>query len=207
MVENLIQGCIKYMYFIIFCSDNEDDYILNLTRDNVQLLLNKLWDLPTRRVDETIVVDLPKPMFVLPRAKHVPKPRLLTKWEQFAKLKGIKKKKRAKLSWDDQLKKWIPLHGYRKSTSRKEKEWVLEVPNNANPMEDQFEKKRFERSERIAKNELQRLRNIAKSKKVELPRVGILNSDVSTAKDVSFELFDVILNQQMCFALWILERF
>ncbi|XP_056643202.1 ribosome biogenesis regulatory protein homolog isoform X2 [Diorhabda sublineata] len=165
-------------------SRNKNDYLLNLARDNTQLLLNQVWGLPTERVEEAIVVRLPVQKTLLPRMKPIPKPRPLTKWEQFAKVKGIQKKKKAKLSWDEQLKKWVPLYGFKKSQAEKEKNWVLEVPENADPMEDQFEKKNFAKGERVAKNELQRLRNIAKAKKVQVPRVGITNSEVSTAKDL-----------------------
>lgn len=78
----------------------------SVTRDNVQLLINRIWTLPTERIDEAIVAKLPKPSFVLPRGRKVPKPRALTKWQQFAKEKGIrsKKKGRSKLKWDDELR-------------------------------------------------------------------------------------------------------
>lgn len=55
-------------------------------------------------MEEAIVVKLPPMVFVLPREKHVPKPRPLTKWQEFAKEKGITKKKKSKLTWDEELK-------------------------------------------------------------------------------------------------------
>lgn len=170
---------------------------MNLTRDNVQLLLNKVWDLPTEQIEEAIMVKLPKSTFVLPRGKPVPKPRPLTKWQEFAKLKGIQKKKKGKLSWDEQLKKWVPLYGYKRAAAEKEKEWVLEVPENANPMEDQFTKGKALKNERVSKNELQRMRNIAKARNVKVPRVGITNPDVSSAKDVigyDFSFYVIFIN-------------
>ncbi|CAH1116056.1 unnamed protein product [Phaedon cochleariae] len=165
-------------------SQRKNDYLLDLARDNTQLLLNQIWELPTERVEEAIVVKLPPQKTVLPRMKPVPRPRPLTKWQQFAKEKGIQKKKKSKLSWDEQLKKWVPLYGFKKAKAEIEKDWVLEVPGNADPMEDQFAKKIQAKSERVSKNELQRLRNIAKAKKVKVPRVGVMNPDVSSAKDL-----------------------
>lgn len=109
----------------------------------------------------------------------------MTKWQKFAKEKGIQKRKKSKLSWDEQLQKWVPRFGYRRSAADREKEWVIEVPQNADPLEDQFEKRKFAKGERVAKNELQRLRNIARARKVKIPRVGVPNPDVSSAKDVS----------------------
>ncbi|XP_045476080.1 ribosome biogenesis regulatory protein homolog [Harmonia axyridis] len=163
---------------------NANDYLLNLARDNVQLLFNKVWDLPTERVEEAIVAKLPAPKYILPRSKPVPKPRSLTKWEQFAKDKGIQKKKKSKLTWDEQLKKWVPRFGFKKVLAEKEKDWVLEVPANADPMEDQFAKKIEAKSERIAKNELQRMRNIAKARNVKVPRFGIIDPDKSSSKEI-----------------------
>lgn len=168
---------------IIF-SRNKNDYLLNLTRDNTQLLLNKIWELSTERVEEAIVVKLPPARTVLPRMKPVPRPKPLTKWQQFAKEKGIQKKKKSKLSWDEQLQKWVPLYGFKRAKAQGEKDWLLEVPQNADPMEDQFAKRIETKSEKVAKNELQRLRNIARARKVKIPRVGITNPDSSTAKEV-----------------------
>lgn len=72
----------------------------------MQLLINKVWELPIERVDEAVVATLPKPEYVLPRSRAIPKPKPLTKWQQFAKAKGIslKKKKKPKVKWDDELK-------------------------------------------------------------------------------------------------------
>lgn len=76
------------------------------------------------------------------------------------------------------------LYGFKRAMAEKDKDWVLEVPQNADPMEDQFAKKMSAKSERVAKNELQRLRNIAKARKVMVPRVGIVNPEESSAKEV-----------------------
>lgn len=80
-----------------------DQYILDLTRDNVQLLVNEIWELPTERVEESVVAKLPKPTTILPRSKKCPVPKPLTKWEKFAKEKGIKKVKKDKKLFDAEL--------------------------------------------------------------------------------------------------------
>lgn len=56
--------------------------------------MNEIWQLPTERIDESIVVKLPKPTMVMPRLRKIPGPRLLTKWERFRREKGIAKKKK-----------------------------------------------------------------------------------------------------------------
>lgn len=83
--------------------NDKEQYLADLTRDNVQLIVNQLWEQPTERVEECIVARLPAPSFVLPRLKKCPVPRPLTKWEQFAQDKGIKKTKKDKKVFDEEL--------------------------------------------------------------------------------------------------------
>lgn len=52
-------------------------------------------------------------------------------------------------------------------------------------MEDQFEKKANIKRENVAKNELQRMRNIAAARKVKIPQTGMLPAARPTTKDVS----------------------
>jgi regulator of ribosome biosynthesis len=150
-----------------------------LTRDNVQLLINKVWSLPIKCVEEVILAELPKPKYVLPRSRTLPKPKSLTKWQQFAKDKGIttKKKGRSKLKWDDLLQKWIPTYGYRNAEAEKQKEWLVECQDDGKPIQDPFAAFKASKNEKKAKNELQRLRNLAKAKKVKIPKVGLPSSE------------------------------
>lgn len=80
-----------------------EGYLKHLARDNTQLLLNKIWELPTERIEEAVVAKLPAPTFVLPREKPVPRPKPLTKWQKYAREKGITKTKKSKLTWDETL--------------------------------------------------------------------------------------------------------
>lgn len=160
--------------------EDRENYLLNLTRDNTQLLINAIWQLPTERVDECIVAKLPTPTTVLPRLHKVPGPRPLTKWEKFAKEKGITKKKKEKKVYDAVLDKWIPTYGYKRAEAEKQKDWVIEVPKNADPMQDMFQQKADLRSEKVAKNEIQRMKNILRAKKEQIPRGGYLGAEVAT---------------------------
>lgn len=56
-------------------------------------------------------------------------------------------------------------------------------------MTDMYEKKANEKSEKVAKNDLQRLKNIARAKKVKIPRVGLpVTSDKASATQVKKSL-------------------
>merc|ERR1711936_479079 len=143
---------------------NTETFLNALARDNAQLLFNKVWQLPIEKVDNVVVCTLPAPSTVLPREKKIPKPKPPTKWEKFAKSKGIGNKKRGRMIFDEESKTWKPRFGYQRGKDDT-KEWCLEVPDNADPNEDQFEKKLNAKKERVAKNELQRLHNIKRNMK------------------------------------------
>ncbi|XP_064363524.1 ribosome biogenesis regulatory protein homolog [Dromaius novaehollandiae] len=137
-----------------------------LARDNTQLLVAQLWALPAERAGGAagpLVAQLPEPAFRLPREKPPPRPRPPTRWEQFARLKGIRRRKRGSLVWDEQAKEWRRRWGYRRAGGDPARAWVAEVPAGADPDEDQFAKRRREKRERVARNELNRLRNLARA--------------------------------------------
>ncbi|XP_039982260.1 ribosome biogenesis regulatory protein homolog [Xiphias gladius] len=150
----------------------KEDFLRSLARDNTQLLINEIWKQPTQRVEEAIVAKLPDPTTPLPREKPPPKPKPPTKWEQFAKLKGIQKKKKTNLVWDETAKEWKRRWGYKRANDNT-KEWLIEVPETADPNADQFAKRVTAKKERVARNELNRLKNIARAQKVKVPGVGL----------------------------------
>lgn len=146
--------------------------------------MNGIWELPTERLDENVVAKLPKITYALPRARRLPEPKALTKWEEFAKAKGIKKRKKDKKTYDTELDKWVPTFGYQKYKAEKEKDWVLEVPQNLDPMTDMFKQKKDLKNERVAKNEIARMKNIARAQKVQIPRAGFVSEESASAKEL-----------------------
>ncbi|CAF2024081.1 unnamed protein product [Rotaria magnacalcarata] len=163
--------------------ENRDEYIKNTMRDNMQLLVNALWQMPIERHDNTVVAKLPDAKTIVPREKPVPKPKPLTKWQKFAQSKGIVKKKKTKFVWDETKKEWGRRYGYKKANDET-KPWLIEVPTTADPSEDQFAKRLAAKKERVAKNEFQRLKNIAHSKKINMRNDGAIINKKSSAIDV-----------------------
>lgn len=53
-------------------------------------------------------------------------------------------------------------------------------------MEDQFKKKMDLKSEKVAKNEIHRMKNIVRAKKISVPRVGYLGPDAASSNQVNF---------------------
>ncbi|KAI0214871.1 Ribosome biogenesis regulatory protein [Lamellibrachia satsuma] len=151
---------------------HQDTYLKDLARGNAQLLINKLWELPVQRVQDVLTAQLPAGKTRLPREKPIPKPKQATKWQQYANTKGIQKRKKGRMMWDDEVKEWRPRWGYKRAEDEL-RDWVIEVPQSADPYEDQFEKRQKKRKENIAKNELQRLRNLARNMKGKVPGIGL----------------------------------
>ncbi|KAI9136980.1 ribosome biogenesis regulatory protein-domain-containing protein [Paraphysoderma sedebokerense] len=139
---------------------NTNEYLLESTREGAQLLLNELFNLPTSvDPDVGVMVELPEPNRILPREKPLPKPKPPTKWERFAKEKGIQKRKKTRMVFDDAAGEYRPRWGYGSAQNDSMKNWVIEVPKNADPMEDQYAKQREAKAERVSKNKKQQLRN------------------------------------------------
>lgn len=75
----------------------------------------------------SLTIKLPPPVFIFP-AERTEKIKKETKWEKFAKKKGIVKKKKERLVYDEELGEWINRHGGRskKNRQKKMKNWCME---------------------------------------------------------------------------------
>ena len=90
-------------------------FLLRTARDNMQLLVNRLYSIRTKGV-----INLPPPSTKLPREKPLPIDKALTRWEKFAKEKGIVKKKRSKMIWDEEKQQWAPRYGFGRANNPKD---------------------------------------------------------------------------------------
>jgi len=163
-------------------SSSIDRHILESGRCAVQALINEVYALQRKSSNNLLYAVLPKSTTVLPREKAIPVDKPLTKWEQYAKEKGIKKKKSEQKTWDEIAEKWVPTYGKMKVQVEKEKNWVMEVPMQADPFEDQFKKVANKKKEVDAKNQFQKMRNLAREMKGKTPGVGVMTTQT---KDVS----------------------
>lgn len=139
-----------------------EDYLLTKATEGCTQLIRSLWELPTEVSDAGPLVTLPTYNEIrLPRAMPPPPPKQETKWEKFAKAKGIplNKEKRSRKVWDEASGSWMYRHGYEKA-NKKENEWpIMEVGANDNPYEDPWEKQREEKRTRVDRNVERRMKN------------------------------------------------
>ncbi|KZT05636.1 RRS1-domain-containing protein [Laetiporus sulphureus 93-53] len=142
-------------------NENIEEYLMSTARDGVQTLVAALFSLPTTSSPDGPLAQLPSPTTQLPRAKALPKPKPLTKWEQFAKAKNIQKKRKEKKVWDEEKQEWVDRWGWKGANKKKEVQWLTEVPANADADYDPSKAARDARKARITKNERQHQQNLA----------------------------------------------
>jgi regulator of ribosome biosynthesis len=123
-----IQPCLTSFYAP---SHEREAYLQENARDGVQLLIASLFSLPTHSSPEGPLGQLPTPTTQLPRAKPLPKPKPPTKWEKFARAKGIQSQRRDRKVWDEESQTWVPRWGWKGRNKAEETQWLHEVPANA----------------------------------------------------------------------------
>ncbi|KAJ1961983.1 Rhodanese- sulfurtransferase, partial [Dipsacomyces acuminosporus] len=144
-----------------------DKYLAEISRDGAQLVFNELFNLPTVVDEDSVYATLPKQTTVLPREKPIPKEKPMTRWEKFAKIKGIQKQKKSRMVFDEDQGEWRARYGYKGVNNDGQDQWLIEVPGNADPYQDQFQKRREEKKERIAKNSRRHQRNVEENMALE----------------------------------------
>lgn len=144
-----------------------ESLISSIGRDNAQLLFNKIFELPTENIphDQGKLALLPKGTTALPREKPVPKPAEPTKWEAFAKLKGIEKKKRGRMVFDEAAGVYAPRYGYKSIKQQaQDAEWAIDAPESATTgSTDPWTQAAQDKKARVALNKKQAQRNLLRS--------------------------------------------
>ena len=95
-----------------------------------------------------------------------PPPKQETKWDKFAKERGIptNKEKRSRKVWDEAAGTWMYRHGYQKANDSTNTEWpIMEVKRNDDPYEDPWERARDAKKERVDKNTENKMRNMERA--------------------------------------------
>ncbi|KAK1143648.1 Rhodanese- sulfurtransferase [Aspergillus melleus] len=154
-------------------------------RDGVQSLLNQLLTTcPITSSQQGVLLTLPSPATVLPRHKPLPTPKPPTKWELFARKKGIgkysakpgaalaDKERRKKMVYDEEKGDWVPRWGY-KGNNKSDDDWLVEVNEKDWKKEEDAAAQgssirgmsRAERKDRIRRNERKMRSNERKTRK------------------------------------------
>ncbi|CAI7606249.1 unnamed protein product [Penicillium pancosmium] len=156
-------------------SENLETSLQAIARDGTQSLLNQL--LTTCQITSTaangVLLNLPAPQTETPRHKPLPTPKPPTKWELFARKKGIgkyntkpgatlaDKERRKNLVYDEASGEWVPKWGYKGKNKDSDNQWLVEVNEKDWKKEEDAAAKgsnirgmsRTERKEKIKRNE------------------------------------------------------
>ncbi|XP_038698827.1 ribosome biogenesis regulatory protein homolog isoform X2 [Tripterygium wilfordii] len=141
----------------------------------VQAIADGVFSLPSTEDVDGPLVKLPPPTTKLPREKHLPRPKPPTKWEVFAKARGIQNHKKDKVVWDEQTGTWKRRYG-RDRVNDDEDIPILEAKATDEPGQDPFAKRQAEKNTRVKKQEKNTLQNLK-----EAAKVGALPSHVQLA--------------------------
>jgi len=139
---------------------SEDD-IRSSARDCAQALLNQLLSTcPIARSSDntSMTLTLPPTNTALPREKPIPADKPLTRWQEFAKKKGITgKEKTGKMVYDEEKKDWVPKWGYKGKNKDGLDDWIVEVDEKKEArtgvVGDERKERREERKERIRRQD------------------------------------------------------
>lgn len=148
-----LSNLVSYDYENSHSSSIKEDDIISLAQEHTQSLFNALFTLPIEVTDVGLIAKLPTPSNLanldpemqaalqdgeshyvsvasipLPRSRSIPKVREPTKWESFAKAKGINKTKNTGKQWNEDRQDWVASHGGRSHRNDEvPSDWIEEI--------------------------------------------------------------------------------
>lgn len=133
-----------------------------------QALFNALMELPSEVGLTGRGVTLPPPTSKLPRAKPIPQPRLPTNWEQFAQKKGIQKRKRSSLAFDEGQQTWKRRYGYDRANPGETANPIMPAKPSDKVGEDPFTNAAAKKRKGVEQNRERHINNLKANRKASL---------------------------------------
>ena len=135
--------------------------MISHARAGVQLLFQELETLPFEQDKQGRIVELPAEVLDIPREKPLPKPKPLTRWEKFAQEKGITKRKRSQMVYDEDNDTYKARHGKdRIGEDQKKGPWLMLGSNGKGPDWDPYAARLEEKNKAKEKQSKQEQRNV-----------------------------------------------
>lgn len=174
-----------------------DAYLQQTATEITTHLVRKIFALPDagRPKDGGRLVSLPDKITPLPREKPVPKPKVQTKWEQFAEKKGIVKKKRSRMVFDEETDEYKPRYGYKSIDKDGVDDHFIDHKNSMDLLNgmDPFLQRAQEKKTRVEKNQKQNLQNTRNAMRESLATVGatVMDPRVRKTKTQAEAAYDI----------------
>lgn len=123
---------------------------------------------------DTEVIELPEAEVVFPRFKPLPTQKILSKWERFAKEKGIKKKKkRSRMVWSEEAQDFVPRWGFNSIKKIKEKGDI--VREHKPGMTDPFLESKIDKQMKRKRQKIKEMDNSLRKKGINPGKARRLN--------------------------------
>jgi len=146
---------------LVFDRQDVHESSLVRTQNSVQELFKHLFALPATQSQSGPVITLPQPTTPIPREKHIPTAKPETRWEKYAKDKGIQKRKRSRMVFDEGTQEWRPRFGMNRANNPLD-DWVKDdKPEKMKEYgaEDPFILEKMMKRERMRKQKKQEVIN------------------------------------------------
>jgi len=137
--------------------------LIEAARSGVEPLVHAIFSVPSEYTDAGRLIELPKPSVPMPREKVIPKEREATKWEKYAKEKGISKKRRSRLVFHEPTGEYLPRYG--KNSAKSLQRDVILPHKEGDGGENPFLKKRREQKERVKFEQKKQRGNLGRAAK------------------------------------------
>lgn len=138
--------------------------LVDLATQGIEPLVHAVFSLPILESEDAKLVTLPNCESHLPRAKPIPKERAVTKWEKYAKEKGIQKKRRDRLVLDEATGEYVPRYG-KGSKNALDRDVILPHKASMGDDYDPFAQKRKDKKQRIKENKKKQNSNLGRASK------------------------------------------
>jgi regulator of ribosome biosynthesis len=168
-----------------------EDYLLTKASEACQQLIAATWSLPrevSANAGPLALLPGTEEIIKTPRSLPPPPPRVESKWDKFAKERGLPtKQKRERKVFDEATGEWMYRHGYQKA-NKKDQEWpIMEVKRDTNPFDDPWQKDRDAKRARVDKNLESRMRNQERAGVIPRGSAKKLLKDKSQARELGKE--------------------
>jgi len=111
-------------------------------------------------------VQLPDPKLVLPRQYPLPKEKVETRWEKFAREKGINSRKKERMVFDEMSQTWKPRYGYGRAIGTGNNDApIMELKPTDSDDVDPFERARDTRKMKQLKQKKHELANVERKQR------------------------------------------
>jgi len=162
--EDNLTYCLAHLAAFDIAPLHPKSDLKTLTRDNVQLLVNKIFALPREDTDEgpTVVMEAEGQGdgFRLPRYRPIPKVKATTRWQRFMQERGMEKRKRSKLVFDEVSGDWRPRYGYKSGKQNEDNvNGILEVKDGQDSHANLFDTGKAKHKLDAAKQKMREVRN------------------------------------------------